>query len=125
MTLAASVTGGKWKPRLLWALMRNGRMRFAALRRACPPISDRLLSKELKELEAWGLVDRRELSAKPLATDWGMTGYGRSLEPVMAAMASWGVAHEMAGSAVADQDPGAASRMAEASAGAAARGSGR
>ncbi|MBE7212931.1 MAG: helix-turn-helix transcriptional regulator [Gluconacetobacter diazotrophicus] len=125
VTLAATVTGGEWKPRLLWAPMRGGRMRFAALRCACPPISDRLPSKEPKEREAWGLMDRRGPSAQPLATDRGMTGHGRSLEPVMGAMASWGAAREMAGSGAADQDPGAASRITAASAGAAARGSGR
>ena len=46
------IMGGKWKPRIVWALTRNDDLRFSELRRACPPISDRILSKELKELQA-------------------------------------------------------------------------
>jgi DNA-binding HxlR family transcriptional regulator len=85
--------GGKWKARIVWALIRENKMRFSDLRRACPPISDRILTKELKELEGCGLISRREVAVVPLHTEYELTALGRTLEPVMAAMADWGMRH--------------------------------
>lgn len=87
------IMGGKWKARIVWALVRNDNLRFSELRKACPPISDRILSKELKELEGWGLVSRTEYPVVPPHTEYRLTALGRTLEPVMAAMADWGVKH--------------------------------
>jgi DNA-binding HxlR family transcriptional regulator len=87
------IMGGKWKPRIVWALTRNDDLRFSELRRACPPISDRILSKELKELQAWGLIARKEYAVVPPRTEYRLTILGRTLEPVMAAMADWGLKH--------------------------------
>jgi DNA-binding HxlR family transcriptional regulator len=85
------IMGGKWKPRIVWALTRNDDLRFSDLRRACPPISDRILSKELKELQVWGLIARKEYPVVPPHTEYRLTALGRTLEPVMAAMADWGL----------------------------------
>jgi len=87
------IMGGKWKARIVWALTRNEVLRFSELRRSCPPISDRILSKELKELEGWGLVSRTEYRVVPPRTEYRLTALGRTLEPVMAAMADWGLTH--------------------------------
>jgi DNA-binding HxlR family transcriptional regulator len=83
--------GGRWKARLIWALFREEPRRFSELRRACPPISDRILSKELRELEASGLIVRREHPGPTAHTDYRLTHDGRTLEPIMAAMAGWGL----------------------------------
>ena len=79
VAFATRVIGGKWKPRIVWALVRTPTLRFSELRRACPPISDRILSRELKELEAAGLVRREQQPGLPPRTDYGLTelGYGR------------------------------------------------
>src|SRR5258707_7387016 len=90
------ILGGKWKPRIVWALIRNEKLRYSELRRACPPISDRILSKELKELEAWGLISRREYPVVPPKTEYSLTALGRTLEPLMDAMAQWGLNHRSA-----------------------------
>lgn len=87
------ILGGRWKARIVWALTREEPLRFSALRKACPPISDRILSKELKELEAWGLIARKDYAVVPPHTDYRRTSLGRTLEPLMAAMADWGMAH--------------------------------
>ncbi len=92
VTFTTRVMGGKWKARLVWALTRSDRLRFSELRRSCPPISDRILSKELKELEGWGLIVRTEYPVVPPRTEYSLTDLGRTLEPVMAAMATWGLA---------------------------------
>ena len=90
VAFATRVIGGKWKPRIVWALIRSETVRFSALRRACPPISDRILSKELRDLEGWGLIARTEYPVVPPHTEYSLTPLGRTLEPVMAAMANWG-----------------------------------
>ena len=92
VTFTTRIMGGKWKARLVWALTRNEPLRFSELRRSCPPISDRILSKELKELEGWDLIARTEIRIVPPHTEYRLTALGRTLEPVMAAMADWGLA---------------------------------
>ena len=85
--------GGKWKARIVWTLIRLGRQRFSDLRRAVPPISDRILTHELKELARWGLIERTEFPVVPPKTEYSFTAFGKTLEPIMAAMASWGTEH--------------------------------
>ena len=89
VAFATRVIGGKWKPRLVWALTRTPVLRFSELRRACPPISDRILSRELKELEAAGLVRREAHPGLPPRTDYELTLLGQTLRPMMAAIAEW------------------------------------
>ena len=87
----------------MWALVRDEPLRFSALRRACPPVSDRILTKELRELEAWGLVSRKEYPVIPPRTEYRLTDFGHTLRPIMAAMAEWGLAHRA--SIVDDPEP--------------------
>jgi len=93
VAFTSRIMGGKWKARLVWALFREETLRYSDLRRACPPISDRILSKELKELESWGLISRREHSTIPPRTDYRLTERGLTLRPVMTSMANWGLEH--------------------------------
>ena len=93
VSLTSRVMGGKWKARIVWALIRNDVLRFSQVRAACTPISDRILSKELKELEELGLISRKEYPVVPPKTEYKLTTLGRTLEPVMAAMAEWGTSH--------------------------------
>ncbi len=88
--ITSRVIGGKWKARIVWALTREGVLRFAEIRRACPPISDRILSKELKELEGSGIISRTEYAVVPPKTEYRLTPHGHTLRPIMAAMAAWG-----------------------------------
>ncbi len=87
------ILGGRWKARIIWSLVQNGTLRFSEIRKACPPISDRILSLELKELTAWGFIDRQEYPVIPPKTEYTLSAMGESLKPVMAAMAEWGLAH--------------------------------
>ena len=93
VAFTSRVLGGRWKPRIVWALVRNEPLRFSALRRACPPVSDRILTKELRELESWGLISRKEYPVIPPKTEYRLTELGNTLRPLMAAMADWGLAH--------------------------------
>ena len=87
------VIGGKWKPRLVWLLIRQQPLRFFELRTGCPPISDRILTKELKELEAAGIISRKEYPVVPKKTEYTLTEFGLTLAPLMQSMADWGLKH--------------------------------
>ena len=91
VTFTTRIIGGKWKARIVWALTRMGVLRFAEIRRACPPISDRILSKELKELEASRIIARTAYAVIPPKTEYRLTPLGHTLQPIMAAMAAWGI----------------------------------
>ncbi len=93
VAFTSRILGGKWKARIIWALVRTEPLRFSDVRRACPPISDRILTKELRELEAWGLISRREYLVVPPRTEYSLTELGNTLRPVMASMAEWGLEH--------------------------------
>lgn len=101
VAFTSRVLGGKWKARIVWALVRTEPLRFSEVRRACPPVSDRILTKELRELEDWGLISRREYPVIPPKTEYRLTELGNTLRPVMAAMADWGLEHR---TTITDQD---------------------
>jgi DNA-binding HxlR family transcriptional regulator len=87
------VIGGKWKPRLVWSLIRQQPLRFSELRSGCEPISDRILTKELKELEAAGVILRTEYPVLPKKTEYTLTDFGMTLVPIMQSMADWGLTY--------------------------------
>ena len=66
-------------------------------------MSDRILTKELRELEGWGLIARKAYPVIPPRTEYRLTEFGNTLRPIMAAMADWGLAHRA--SIVDDSDP--------------------
>lgn len=87
------VIGGKWKAVLVFYLKRGGAHRFAELRRKVPGISDRVLTRQLRELEADGVVRREVFPEVPARVEYSLTTYGESLGPVTEAMCAWGKTH--------------------------------
>ena len=92
-----AVIGGKWKAVLIYHLMDGGQQRFAELRRKTTGISDRILSRQLRELEADGIVARRVFAEVPPRVEYSLTDYGESLRSVTEAMCQWGKRHMAAG----------------------------
>jgi DNA-binding HxlR family transcriptional regulator len=87
------IIAGKWKPSILCDL-RQGARRFSDLRRELPGISEKVLSAHLRELEANGIVSRRQFyEGALLATEYAFTDYGRTLIPALNALAEWGLQH--------------------------------
>lgn len=84
--------GGKWKPGILYRL-REGTFRFGVLRRKMPWISERVLIRQLKDLEIDGLVVRTDHREMPPRVDYTLSAYGRTLIPILDAMAEWGKSH--------------------------------
>src|SRR5690348_4088953 len=89
-----ALMAGKWKPRILWKLYRYQIMRYAQFKRMLPGITDKMLTQQLRELEADGLVTRTVYPVVPPKVEYTLSAFGRTLEPVIAAIATWGETHE-------------------------------
>lgn len=83
---------GKWKVSIIACLCFQP-MRYSQLMRAIDGISGKMLSRELKELEANGLIEREVLDSSPVAVAYRITEYGTSLEQLTQTIAEWGVNH--------------------------------
>jgi DNA-binding HxlR family transcriptional regulator len=92
LAAAFAAIGGKWKLTILYWLA-HGELHFAGLQRRVAPISPKVLAEQLRELEADGIVDRNPTGAAPAPVNYQLSGYGRTLLPVIEAMRSWGEGH--------------------------------
>ena len=92
VTAAIAVIDGKWKIIVLYKLLR-GTLRFNELRRLIPSITQRMLTHQLRELEADGLIVRTVYAQVPPRVEYTLSTRGRSLEPVLMAMKEWGDAN--------------------------------
>ena len=86
---ALSLIGGRWKLRLLCSLYVDGTQRFSDLARKTEGITSAMLSASLKELEAAGLVTRRQYEAVPPRVEYTLTERGRGLWPILHRLAHW------------------------------------
>jgi DNA-binding HxlR family transcriptional regulator len=89
---AVDVFGGKWKALILWWLQERT-WRFAELRRQMPGITEKMLTRQLRELEADGIVERRVYPTVPPKVEYSLTDYGRSLKRALRAICDWGQQH--------------------------------
>jgi DNA-binding HxlR family transcriptional regulator len=92
VTRAMSIIGGKWKP-IIMNCIGDRVMRFGKLRQIIPSISGKVLSSELKELEAFGLIKRVEFIETPTKVEYTLTNAGKTLLPILYELASWGNTH--------------------------------
>lgn len=104
LTSALRVLGGKWKLPLVWHL-HDGPLRYGVLRRRLPAISERMLIRSLRELEADGLVKRTQYPEVPPRVEYALTARSHTLVPVLNRLAEWW----MDGSAPAQPAPDARS----------------
>jgi DNA-binding HxlR family transcriptional regulator len=89
---ALDVLSGKWKLPILISLT-LGNKRFGEIAREIPKITDRMLSKELRDLELHGLIKRTVHDSIPVVIEYSVTEYGHSLDKVIAELRNWGVQH--------------------------------
>src|SRR3974390_1934099 len=89
---AIDVFGGKWKAVILWWLSQRT-WRFAELRRQIPGITEKMLTQQLRELEADGIVGRKVYPTVPPKVEYSLTDYGRSLKRALKAICDWGHSH--------------------------------
>jgi DNA-binding HxlR family transcriptional regulator len=85
---ALSVIGGRWKILIICRLF-DGKHRFNEMRRSIAGVSQRMLTQNLRELERDGVVERRVFPESPPRVEYGLTAFGRTLEPVLDQLCEW------------------------------------
>lgn len=86
--------GSKWKVLILRDLM-PGTKRFGELRRSIGSVSQKVLTAQLRDMEACGLVNRRVYAEVPPRVEYSLTELGRSLRPILDAIWAWGEAYKV------------------------------
>jgi DNA-binding HxlR family transcriptional regulator len=86
------VIGGKWKLPIVNSLC-NGNKRFRDIERSIPGITTRMLSRELKDMEANQLVKRTVIPDSPVLVEYTVTDYCRSFGDIILEMIKWGKQH--------------------------------
>ncbi len=87
-----NVISGKWKLPIIGTLL-YGEKRFKELEREVVGITPRMLSKELKDLEMNGIVERKVYNTIPVKVEYKLTKSGNSLNEVIDPMIAWGLQH--------------------------------
>jgi DNA-binding HxlR family transcriptional regulator len=90
MELSLAVIGGKWKPLILWHLRDVATLRFSALRRTMPVITQKMLTQQLRELESDGLITRTVYAEVPPRVEYGLTESGKDIIPILEALCRFG-----------------------------------
>ena len=89
-SLTMGVIGGKWKTVILYHLM-NEPLRYNQLRKEMQSVTERTLSIQLKKLEEDGIVKRKVYTTRPpLKVEYSLTKFGKTLIPLIKAIADWG-----------------------------------
>ena len=89
---ALAVIGGKWKTLILWRL-NDGPLRFGALRRLVPGVTEKMLVQQLREMEADGLVSRAVYPEVPPRVEYALTDIARELGKALRPLCAWGTRH--------------------------------
>ena len=91
--LTLSLMSGKWKIVILWHLGHEGPLRYGELFRLFKNISNRILTKQLRELEQDGIIYRNVFDEVPPKVEYHLTELGRTLVPIVDEMFEWGKAN--------------------------------
>ncbi|MFL6626876.1 MAG: winged helix-turn-helix transcriptional regulator [Vitreoscilla sp.] len=86
------IISGKWKPLILFFL-RDGPKRYGELKRLTQGVSDKVLIQQLKDLEADGVLVRKDYQEVPPRVDYALTPLGRSLAEAIVPLCTWGTEH--------------------------------
>lgn len=89
LTECMSFLGGAWTPNVIWSLS-GGPRRFSELRLDIPPVSPKVLTARLRELERRGVVDRTVKPTSPPSVEYSLTELGAELIPAIEAIVSVG-----------------------------------
>lgn len=84
-----SLIGGKYKSLIIWNLV-GKTLRFSELRRDIPSATPKMLTQQLRELEAAGLISRKVYAVVPPKVEYSLTPLGASLRPILESMYEWG-----------------------------------
>ncbi|MBP2664510.1 MAG: transcriptional regulator, HxlR family [Firmicutes bacterium] len=102
MELTLDLIGGKWKSLILWHLGEST-LRFSELKKTLPKITQKMLTQQLRELEASGLVNRFIYTQIPPKVEYSLTPAGKSLLPILETLCQWGLTYANASKLVDEQ----------------------
>lgn len=91
------ILGGKWKLLILHYLMTRDQQlnTFKKMQREIIGISAKMLTKELKDMEAHQLIKRQPLDTRPISVQYTITDYGRSTQELIEKLVEWGSSHRI------------------------------
>lgn len=90
---AMDVLNGKWRISVISSICYYNKRRFSDILKDVHGISNRMLSKELRELEMNQLVKRIVLDTKPVTVVYQLTEYGKTLQSIIDSLSAWGIEH--------------------------------
>lgn len=82
--------GGKWKGVILYHLVMDGILRFGEIKRRLPNVTPRMLTNQLRELEASKLIERHIYAEVPPRVEYSLSPVGLSFEPILLSLLNWG-----------------------------------
>ncbi|WP_186461872.1 winged helix-turn-helix transcriptional regulator [Mucilaginibacter pallidiroseus] len=88
VTATIALFGGRWKLPILYILSKNTR-RFGEIQVRVPSISKKVLTNQLRELEADGLISRKQYKELPPRVEYTLTEFGKTLCPLLINIAAW------------------------------------
>ena len=90
LTYALDIIGGKWRLPIIWALNKNNVLRYNELKKKVNGITNMMLSQSLKEMENYGLVNRKQFLEIPPRVEYSLTDTGKDLIKALELLAKWG-----------------------------------
>lgn len=92
--LSLQIIVGKWKPIIIHHLGMSGVLRFSEIKRTIPNVTQKMLTQQLRELEADGIVHREVYPQVPPKVEYSLTEMGQSVVPLIRALCDWGETYE-------------------------------
>ncbi len=93
MEATINAIGNKWKPLIVYYLL-NGTMRFGALKKSIPDISQKVLTDNLRNMEENGLITRTVFAEVPTRVEYSLTDIGKELLCIIQEMQNWGIKYK-------------------------------
>lgn len=93
MRRTLELLSGKWRTHIIYALCKNEVCRFGELKKAVPKITNTMLTNTLRDLESFGIVNRKQFNEIPPHVEYSLTEKGKALLPVFTELAKWGENH--------------------------------
>ncbi|MEO6686610.1 MAG: helix-turn-helix domain-containing protein [Dyadobacter sp.] len=87
------VLNGKWKIAIISSICYYNKRRFSDILNDVAGVSNKMLSKELKELEINKLIKRTVLDTQPITVQYELTAHGKTLQTIITNLTEWGIAH--------------------------------
>ena len=91
--LTLDIIGGKWKPIILYFIGHDQVLRYGQLKKLIPNINERMLTRQLRELEKDKLVHREVYREVPPKVEYSLTDIGQTLMPILNELKDWGVGY--------------------------------